>query len=72
MYERDCQQSAEKFLKAFLVFHGNEIPKTHNIEFLLERCKIIDTSFSTITSNNLLKKRCFRKTILHEYTEVNI
>jgi len=48
-----CQQSAEKFLKAFLVFHGNEIPKTHNIEFLLERCKIIDKSFSAIDPCNL-------------------
>ncbi|MCK9205240.1 MAG: HEPN domain-containing protein [Bacteroidales bacterium] len=48
-----CQQSAEKFLKAFLVFHGNEIPKTHNIEFLLEKCKIIDKSFSAIDVYNL-------------------
>ena len=48
-----CQQSAEKFLKAFLVFHGNEIPKTHNIEFLLERCKVIDKSFSAIDPCNL-------------------
>lgn len=48
-----CQQSAEKFLKAFLVFHGNEIPRTHNIEFLLERCKITDERFSSIDPGNL-------------------
>ena len=48
-----CQQSAEKFLKAFLVFHGVEIAKTHNIEFLLEQCKIIDKKFSTIDPFNL-------------------
>ena len=48
-----CQQSAEKFLKAFLVFHGIEIAKTHNIEFLLEQCKIIDIRFSAIDPFNL-------------------
>lgn len=48
-----CQQSAEKFLKAFLIFHGIEIVKTHNIEFLLERCKIIDKRFSAIDPCNL-------------------
>jgi len=48
-----CQQSAEKFLKAFLVFHGIEIAKTHNIEFLLEQCKIIDIRFSSIDPGNL-------------------
>jgi len=29
------QQSAEKYLKAFLVWHQIEFPKTHNIEVLL-------------------------------------
>ena len=48
-----CQQSAEKFLKAFLVFHGIEIARTHNIEFLLEQCKIIDKNFSAIDPCNL-------------------
>jgi len=48
-----CQQSAEKFLKAFLLFHGIEIAKTHNIEFLLEQCKIIDKRFSAIDPCNL-------------------
>jgi len=30
-----CQQAAEKYLKAFLVSHQIEIPKTHNIRELL-------------------------------------
>lgn len=47
-----CQQSAEKFLKAFLIFHGIEIA-THNIEFLLEQCKIIDKRFSAIDPRNM-------------------
>jgi HEPN domain-containing protein len=48
-----CQQSAEKFLKAFFIFHGFEIAKTHNIEFLLEQCKNIDKRFSAIDPYNL-------------------
>lgn len=31
-----CQQAAEKYLKAFLVRHGVEFPKTHNIAALLD------------------------------------
>jgi len=31
-----CQQAAEKYLKAFLVLHGIEFPKTHSIGRLLD------------------------------------
>lgn len=48
-----CQQSAEKFLKAYLAFNGREIPRTHNIEFLLSRCSEIDRNYSTIDPGNL-------------------
>ncbi len=48
-----CQQSAEKFLKAFMLFHSLEIPRTHNIEFLLEKCAQIDKSFSNVDPGNL-------------------
>ena len=34
-----AQQCAEKSLKAFLVFHGDDFPFTHNISALLERCE---------------------------------
>lgn len=33
-----AQQSAEKWLKAYLVFHRSEVPKTHNILLLIELC----------------------------------
>lgn len=33
-----AQQCAEKYLKAFLVFHGVDFPYTHNIAALLELC----------------------------------
>ena len=33
-----AQQCAEKYLKAYLVFHGVDFPFTHNIARLLELC----------------------------------
>ena len=40
------QQSVEKYLKAFLTEVDQRIEKTHNIEFLLEKCIQIDNDFS--------------------------
>jgi HEPN domain-containing protein len=48
-----CQQATEKYLKAFLIFHGIEPERTHNLEFLLERCAAIDVNFSDIDPLNL-------------------
>jgi len=42
------QQCAEKYLKAFLVFHGKEIPRTHDIAFLITRCVQIDPEFQQL------------------------
>ena len=47
------QQSAEKFLKAFLLYHNEDIPRTHNIEFLLEKAKKFDPAFAEIDPGNL-------------------
>ena len=47
------QQSAEKFLKAFLLYHDQDIPRTHNIEFLLEKAKKFDPDFAEIDPGNL-------------------
>jgi len=48
-----CQQAAEKYLKAFLIFHQVEFPKTHNVEYLLEECAKIDAVFSCIDVKEL-------------------
>ena len=48
-----CEQMAEKYLKAFLIFHGKEVIKTHNIEFLLSECASIDSDFASIDPLNL-------------------
>jgi HEPN domain-containing protein len=43
------EQSAEKFLKGYLIFKGVEnIPKTHNLILLCEKCSDFDISFRDI------------------------
>lgn len=49
------QQAAEKSLKAYLVFKGQElkglkIPKTHDLEKLLQNCMTLDISFGQLRS----------------------
>lgn len=48
-----CQQAIEKFLKAFLVFHGRDIERTHNVIFLLSECANFDPVFSTVDPMNI-------------------
>ena len=41
-----AQQAVEKYLKAFLIFHDVDFPRTHDVDFLLMECqKIDDVSF---------------------------
>jgi len=40
-----CQQAAEKALKAFLVKHQVEFPKTHNLMVLINLCSDVDADF---------------------------
>jgi HEPN domain-containing protein len=42
------QQCAEKYLKAFLISHGKEVPRTHSIAALLSECIKIDSAFRTL------------------------
>lgn len=42
------QQCVEKYLKGFLVFHGKEIERTHNISRILQECMAQDVSFLKI------------------------
>jgi HEPN domain-containing protein len=48
-----AQQAVEKYLKAYLISNGNDIKKTHNIEYLLSECETIDPDFSAIDPRNL-------------------
>ena len=40
-----CQQCIEKYLKAFLIYHDVDYPKTHNLELLLYLCLRADKDF---------------------------
>ncbi|MFQ5627475.1 MAG: HEPN domain-containing protein [bacterium] len=42
-----CQQTAEKAIKAYLVFHDIEFEKVHNLSVLIESCTEIDSDFQT-------------------------
>lgn len=43
-----CQQAAEKYLKMFLVLHGVEPKRTHDIGFLVGECCRIETAFEEL------------------------
>jgi len=43
-----CQQAAEKFIKAFLVFHGKQFPFTHNLADLVALCMQVNLAFAAI------------------------
>jgi len=43
-----CQQAAEKYLKAFLVYNDQEPPKTHELIELVRLCSNFDKDFSVI------------------------
>ena len=45
-----CQQSAEKYLKAFIFFRDIEPEKTHDLRELLKVCENYNASFSVLLS----------------------
>ncbi len=48
-----CQQAIEKYLKAFLIYHGRDIERTHNIIFLLSECANYDAIFGSVDPLNI-------------------
>lgn len=43
-----CEQSAEKYLKGYLILKGNEAERTHDLVLLNKKCSKIDNSFIDI------------------------
>jgi HEPN domain-containing protein len=43
-----CQQAAEKYLKAFIVYNDQEPPKTHDLIELVKLCNNYNNDFSNI------------------------
>ena len=43
-----CQQAAEKYLKAFLIFREQPLRKTHDLVDLIRLCVSVDASFEEL------------------------
>ena len=43
-----CQQSAEKYLKGYLIYQGIFPPKIHELDTLCDMCKKYDAEFENI------------------------
>ena len=48
-----AQQAVEKFLKAFLVYHDIDFPRTHDVDFLLLECQKINKETFAIDLKSL-------------------
>ncbi len=48
-----CQQTVEKYLKAYLISNNFDFGKTHNLEYLIELCSKHDKGFRRIDVGNL-------------------
>lgn len=48
-----AQQTAEKYLKAFLAYHNQEIPKTHTLIRLIKVCISIDPDFQNLIEQEI-------------------
>ncbi|MEW6542893.1 MAG: HEPN domain-containing protein [Nitrospirota bacterium] len=46
-----AQQAAKKLLKAFLVFHGRDLSKTHDLVALLAQCVECDAGLAALESD---------------------
>jgi len=43
-----CQQTAEKYLKAFLIASEQVPPRTHDVDVLVEMCAVVDPIFEQL------------------------
>lgn len=48
-----CQQAVEKYLKALLIKNDEEITKTHNIDYLLNKCMQYNEKFIDFLGTSL-------------------
>jgi HEPN domain-containing protein len=48
-----AQQACEKFLKAFLIYHNVDFPRTHDLDFLLMECQKINNDAFQIDLKSL-------------------
>ena len=48
-----CQQAVEKYLKAYLVYRERDFIFTHNLEYLVQQCSLIDNDYIELDMKNL-------------------
>ncbi len=48
-----CQQSIEKYLKAFLIYQNHEFTYTHNLDYLVNECAQFDADFKGLDTKNM-------------------
>jgi HEPN domain-containing protein len=49
-----CQQAFEKALKAFLIWHGSPLRRTHDLTELVQLCEAVDPSFRVLATDAAL------------------
>lgn len=47
------EQCAEKYLKAYLIFYRQEIPRTHNVAELIYRCAEVNVQFKILLNTDI-------------------
>ena len=48
------QQCAEKYFKAYLISKGEDLIKTHNLRFLLDKCKKYSDKFESLRNEAII------------------
>ena len=57
-----AQQSAEKYLKGYLIFKEQKFEKVHQLRYLLELCARIEPSFEILKEDTLYLTRFYIET----------
>jgi len=57
-----AQQAAEKHLKAFLAYHGEEVRKIHNLEQLIKDCLKFDKNMEGFLDDGLFLTKYYIET----------
>lgn len=57
------QQSAEKYFKVFLIAHGKEYPRTHNLERIVGLCADIQSDFLELAESGVFELTAYATTL---------
>jgi len=55
-----AQQCAEKYLKAYLIFNGKEVRRTHDIAELISQCSEVDPEFAELNQIEIVSLTIMR------------